>query len=63
MKLTFCLQMNIEDFFKLILSFYVCGARHAQIAQNSKFTISLQYLKKEVKLDFLYAISMKVPTN
>ena len=32
-------------------------ARHAQIAQNNKFAISLQYLKKEVsdEADFLHA--------
>ena len=32
-------------------------ARHAQNTQNSKFVISLQYLKKEVRdeVDFLHA--------
>ena len=32
-------------------------SRHAQITQNNKFAISLQYLKKEVrdKVDFLHA--------
>ena len=32
----------------------MCVARHAQIAQNNKFAISLQYLKKEVsdEVDF-----------
>ena len=32
-------------------------ARHAQITQNSKFAISLQYLNKEVsdEVDFLHA--------
>ena len=32
-------------------------ARHAQLAQNNKFTISLQYLKKEVsdEVYFLHA--------
>ena len=31
-------------------------ARHAQIIQNNKFSISVQYLKKEVsdEVDFLY---------
>ena len=31
-------------------------ARHAQITQNGKFAISLQYLKKEMsnKVDFLH---------
>ena len=35
----------------------MCLARHAQITQNKKFAISLQYLKKEVndEVDFLHA--------
>ena len=34
----------------------MCVARHAQITQNNKFTISLQYLKKELsdEVDFLH---------
>ena len=34
----------------------MCVARHAQITQNKKFAISLQYLKKEVsgEVDFLH---------
>ena len=35
----------------------VCVVRHAQITQNNKFAISLQYLKKEVsdEVAFLHA--------
>ena len=35
----------------------MCVARHAQITQNNKFAIFLQYLKKEVsdEVDFLHA--------
>ena len=35
----------------------MCVARHAEITQNGKFAISLQYLKKEVndEVDFLHA--------
>ena len=35
----------------------MCVARHAQITQNRKFAISLQYLKREVndEVDFLHA--------
>ena len=57
MKLIFCLQMNVKGFFKLLLSFYVCVTRHTQIAQDSKFAVSLQYLKKELsdEVDFLHA--------
>ena len=34
----------------------MCVARHAQNTQNSKFGMSLQYLKKEVRdeVDFLH---------
>ena len=46
-----------QSFFKLLLSFYVCVARHPQITQNNKFAVSLQYLKKELsdEVDFLHA--------
>ena len=46
-KLTFCEQINIKFFCKLILSFLEGVARHAQ--SNNKFAISQQYFKKEVK--------------
>ena len=57
MKLIFCLQINVKGFFKLILSLLVCVTRHPQITQNNKFSISLQYLIKEVsdEVDFSYA--------
>ena len=39
----------------------MCLAWHAQITQNNKFAISLQYLKKEVsnEVDFLHAVKHK----
>ena len=57
MKLIFFyMQKNIKDFFKLKLSFSLCVVKHAQITQNNKFAISLQYHKKEVndEVDFLH---------
>ena len=33
-----CIQINTKVFYKLILSFWVCAARHAQSSQNKKFT-------------------------
>ena len=42
------LQINTRGFCKLILSFQVCMARHAQITQNNKFAVFLQYLQKEL---------------
>ena len=55
MKLIFCLQINTKDFYKLIVPLWVCTARHAQSIQNNKLTISLQYLKVNMKdeVDFL----------
>ena len=57
MKLIFCFLINTKFFYKLIVPLWVCEARHAQSTQNSKFAISLQYLKKEVsdEGDFLHA--------
>ena len=48
MNLIFCLKINLKGLFKLLLSFWVFVARPAQITQNNKFAISLQYLKKEL---------------
>ena len=57
MKLIIFLLINVKGFFKMILTFQVCVAKHVQITQNNKFAISLQYLKKEVSEDteFLHA--------
>ena len=44
----FCEQINLRGFFKLILSFWLCVARHTQNTQNNKFAVSLQYVKKDV---------------
>ena len=41
MKYIFVMQINIKVFCKLILSFWVCAIRHAQITQNKNiFAIS-----------------------
>ena len=48
-------------FYKLIVSLWVYLARHAQSTQNNKFSISLQYLKENVKdkVDFCLLIIVK----
>ena len=51
MKLIFCLQ-NTTVFYKLIVSLSICIASHAQITQNNKFAISLQYLRENVKDEY-----------
>ena len=55
MKFIFGMQRNIEVFYRVMLSFWLCGARHGQTTQNNKLLISLQYLKENVKdeVDFL----------
>ena len=56
-KLIFCLQINIKVFYKMIVSFWANIARPSQSTQNNSFTISLQYVKENVKneVDFLLA--------
>ena len=63
--MNFCMKINIKVFYKLIPSFFVAIARHAQNTQNNKFTISLQYLKEEgrVEVDFCMQINKNIPTR
>ena len=63
--MNFCMKINIKVFYKLIPSFFVAIARHAQSTQNNKFTISLQYLKEEgrVEVDFCMQINKNIPTR
>ena len=49
MKLIFCLQISTTIFSKFIALFFVCIVRSVQSIQYNKFTISLQYLKENVK--------------
>ena len=55
--MNFCLLIDVKGFFKVILSFQVCVAKHSQINQNNKFAISLECCIKEVtdEVDFLHA--------
>ena len=55
------LQINTTIFYKLIVSLWVCMARHAQSIQNNSFIISLQYFKENVKdgVDFSLLIIVK----
>ena len=48
MKFIFGMKINMDIIYKLILSLWVCVARHAQSTQSNKFVISLQYLKENV---------------
>ena len=43
----FCMKINIKVFYKMVVSFLLIIARHAQSTQNSKFVISVEYLTKK----------------
>ena len=43
----FCMKINIKVFYKMVVSFLLIITRHAQSTQNSKFVISVEYLKKK----------------
>ena len=49
-KLIFCIKVNTKDFNKLLVSLLRSQAnKFTMIIQNNKFTISLQYLKENLK--------------
>ena len=49
MKFIFGMQRNINIFYKLILSLWVCIARNAQSIQNKNVFISMQYPQKNLE--------------
>ena len=56
-NLIFGLKMNTNVFDKLIVSLWICVARHVQSTQNNKLTTYFQYLMENLKdkLEFLHA--------
>ena len=61
MQLIFCMQINIEVFRKMILSFWVSGNRHAQSTQNKFAYLCNIYTKVWwMKLIFCLQINTKV---
>ena len=62
MKFSFAMQINIEVFNKLILSFSMRIARHAQSAQNNKFAYLCIIFRKmwRMKLIFCPQLDKKV---
>ena len=57
MKLIFWVQIGMKVFYKLTVWFMMEVAKHSQSFNNSKFEMSLQRLKKEVRyeVDFWHA--------
>ena len=62
MKFIFGLKRNNKIFCKVILSFWVCAARHAQTTKNWKFAYLCNISRKtwEMKLFFCLQINSKV---
>ena len=64
MKFIFGMQINIEVFYKLILSFWVSATRHAQSTRNKKFAYLCNISRKAwgggVKLIFCQQINTKL---
>ena len=62
MQFIFGMQLNIEVFYKFILSFWVCVTRHAQSTQNKKFAYLCNISRKAwvVKLIFCLQINSKL---
>ena len=52
----FCMKIKSKDFYKLVASFLLVRAGHAQSTQNTMFIISLQYPENEgrAEVDFLH---------
>ena len=62
----FCLQINTNIFYKLIVSLWVCVARHAQSTQNNKCTISFCNISRKtwrMNLIFCLQVNVKVSSN
>ena len=50
------MQMNIEVFYKLILSFWVCIDRHAQSTQNKKFAYLCNISRKTWGMKLIFCL-------
>ena len=59
MKFIFGMQINTKVCYNVILSLWVCVARHAQNTQNNKFVISLQYFKENLKDEVAFWLQVK----
>ena len=60
MKLIFCIQISMKVSYKLILWFFLWIVKHSQSSGDSKFVMSLQYLKSQVEMKLIFCIIIKV---
>ena len=59
-KLQVCNIFAISQVKLLLISFYVCVAKHDQITQNNKLTMFLHYLKKKVRDEVNFCMQTKI---
>ena len=60
----FYIKIGIKLFCKLIPILLLARARHAQMTQNDKSIISLQYLKKKKRgLNSIYCMEINIPIS
>ena len=58
----FYIKISIKRFYKLISVLLLARARHAQMIQNKKSIISLQYLKNS-SLNSIYCMEIIIPIS
>ena len=58
MKFVFGIQINIEVFYKLILSFCVCVTKHAQSTQNKKFAYLCNISRKPWGMKLIFYLQI-----
>ena len=58
----FYIKISIKRFYKLISVLLLARARHAQMIQNKKSIISLQYLKNS-SLNLIYCMEIIIPIS
>ena len=59
MKFIFCMQIDIDVFYKLILSFWVCVAIHTPSTQNKKFSYLCNNFRKVWGTKLIFCLSDK----
>ena len=59
MKFIFCMQINIEVFYKLIISFWVSVTRHAQSTQN-KFAYFFNISIKAWGMNSIFCLQINI---
>ena len=58
MKSIFGLQINIDVFYKLMLSFWVCATRHPQSTQNNKFVYLCNIPRKAWEVFWIFCLQI-----